>query len=188
MKLFDPIFLRTWRPYAWIVLVGFLLYFKAIFFGYTYLDDNNLILENIYFLHDISNIIAAFGQDVFRLISTADIYYRPLMTVSLILDAQIGGAAPFIYHFTNLLIHLLGSCLVFLLLNKIGCKRELSFVFSLIFAIHPALSQAVAWIPGRNDSLMAVFALLSFIFFIDYAERKKYGHCFCILYFSPRDC
>jgi hypothetical protein len=37
MELFDSIFLKTWRPYAWIVLVGFLLYFKAIFFGYTYL-------------------------------------------------------------------------------------------------------------------------------------------------------
>jgi tetratricopeptide (TPR) repeat protein len=32
---------------------------------------------------------------------------------------------------------------------------------ALVFAVHPALSTAVAWIPGRNDTLLAVMALAS---------------------------
>jgi protein O-mannosyl-transferase len=94
-------------------------------------------------------------------------YYRPMMTISLILDAQIGGASPFIYHFTDIVIHLLASCLLFLFFKKLNYRKDLSFFFALIFAIHPVLSQAVGWIPGRNDTLLTVFILLAFIAFID---------------------
>jgi hypothetical protein len=37
---------------------------------------------------------------------------------------------------------------------------------ALVFAVHPALAEVAAWIPGRNDSLLAVFALAAWIFFL----------------------
>ena len=60
-----------------------------------------------------------------------------------------------------------------LMFIKMDYKKELSFFFGLFFAIHPVLSQAIGWIPGRNDSLLALFFIASFIFFLDYMKDKK---------------
>ncbi len=176
-------FLRGPLAYALIAGVGFLVYFKSLFFGFTYLDDNVLIINNYRFLGQLSNVLEAFRHEVFHILHSSAAYYRPMLTVSLILDAQLGGVSPFIYHFTNIIIHLAASCLVFKFLTKLGYARQLAFFFSLIFSVHPVLAQAVSWIPGRNDSLMAVFGLASFIFFLDFLETKRIWHCLAHVFF-----
>ena len=180
--LIERIFLNSWRPYAWIVIIGFLLYFKSLFFNFVYFDDNSLIIDNFFFLKDIANITKIFTQGVFHVLHAPEAYYRPMLTLSFMLDAQMGGLNPFFYHLTNLILHLITSVLVFVLFIKLKYRRDISFLFSMIFMAHPALTQAVAWIPGRNDSLLAVFLLPSFIFFLNYAEKKNMinysGHIF----------
>jgi 4-amino-4-deoxy-L-arabinose transferase-like glycosyltransferase len=106
-----------------------------------------------------------------------------MLTISFIFDYQIGGASPFIYHFVNVLLHLLATCLLFIFLQKLDYRKELAFLFSFIFLIHPAMTQTVAWIPGRNDSLLAIFILASFIFFIKYLKEKS-SNLFWSLFFS----
>lgn len=171
------------KPISTLVTTGFLLYFKTLFFGWTYLDDNVLVINNARFLSSLSNVFQAFRQEVFHITHCSAAYYRPILTVSFILDAQIGGQNPFIYHLTNVVIHLAASCLVFLFLNKLGYKKPPAFFFSLVFTVHPVLTQAVAWIPGRNDSLMAVFGLSAFIFFLDFLKTGRTGYCIAHLFF-----
>ncbi len=165
---FQRVFLEGRRPYFWIVLIGFLVYLPTLFFGFTYLDDNELILNNFHFVKELSNIFNTFKEDVF--LSYADAYYRPIFTISLILDAQWAGTSPFIYHLTNIILHVLASCLVFVVLLKLKYKKQLALFFGLIFVVHPVLTQAVAWIPGRNDSLMTLFLLAAFIFFLKFLD------------------
>jgi Flp pilus assembly protein TadD len=88
-------------------------------------------------------------------------YYRPILWVSFFLDAQYAGIDPQPYHAVNLVLHLVTTCLVFELLTRLGHSRALSLFLSAIFCVHPVLVQAVAWIPGRNDSLLALFVLLA---------------------------
>jgi len=59
------------------------------------------------------------------------------------------------------------------------------------FCRSSALSQAVAWVPGRNDSLAAAFILLSFYSWIKYSsDTKKTGYfalhsvCFALALFT----
>lgn len=157
----ERLFLEGRRPYLWIAAAAIILYAKSLSFGYTFLDDNILILRDYAFLKEIANIVPAFFRKVFY--GSYLPYYRPLLTVSLMIDAQIGGVAPFMYHMTNIAAHAAASCLVFALLERLGYLRLPSFLFSAIFAVHPVLSQGVAWIPGRNDTIMAVFAIASFL-------------------------
>lgn len=181
----DKIFSVKWIPFGIIIALGFVLYFQAFFFDFSYLDDNVLILDNQFFLNNIANIFQSFRADVFHLFNSSAFYYRPLLTVSFIFDYQIGGASPFIYHFTNVALHILATCLLFIFLKKLDYKKELSFLFSIIFLVHPVLTQAVAWIPGRNDSLLAVFILSSFIFFIKYLKEEKIKNLILsLLFFS----
>jgi len=80
-------------------------------------------------------------------------------------------------------VHIITSCLVYLMFIKMDYKKELSFFFGLFFAVHPVLSQAIGWIPGRNDSLLALFFIASFIFFLDYFKAKKNKYLYLHLTF-----
>ncbi len=158
--------------YLIIILVGFLLYFKTLFFDFTYLDDNVLILDNFYFIKNLANILAAFAHDAF-LNTQATAYYRPLLTISFILNSQLSGTSAWGYHLVNVLLHLGASCLVFAFLKRLKYPCDQALFLTLIFTVHPVLTQAVAWIPGRNDSLLAIFVLSSFIFLFKFFEKSQ---------------
>jgi len=169
------IFLKGWHPFFWLGLIGILLYIKTVSFGFVYLDDNRLILDLKDFITNPVNIIKSFREDVF--LSSPDAYYRPLLTISLTLNALVAGVSPAVYHLTNVIIHILAAYLFFLVLMKMNYRKELSFAASLIFMVHPVLTQAVAWIPGRNDSLMAVFLFSSFYFFLRFLDEGREKNC-----------
>ncbi len=164
--------LQSWRPYFIIFSVGFLLYGQTLFFSYTYLDDQSLILEKQEILTDFRNLADIFSSDAFM--SGSRSYYRPLLNASLMLDAHFGGEMPFFYHLSNIFLHIFAVWLLYIFLEKISKKRGLSFFLSLIFLVHPILTQAVAWVPGRNDSLLTVFVLLAFISFLKFLENPRF--------------
>lgn len=161
---YERYFLDGWRPYAWIAGIIIALYAKSLMFGYTFLDDKALILDNYGFLSNIGNASQAFFQKVFS--KSYLPYYRPLLIISFMVDARLGANTPFIYHLTNIAYHIIASCLVMIFLTRLGYNRMPSFLLSMIFAVHPVVSQGTAWIPGRNDTLLAIFVLASFIAFL----------------------
>jgi len=173
--------LQGWRPYLVIVVVGFLLYSHTLFFDFTYFDDSTLILDKVAVLSNIHNIGYIFTSDVF--LSSPKFYYRPFLNLSFMLDAHLGGVLPFFYHLDNILLHCLAAGLVFYLLTKLIKKRPLAFFLSLIFLVHPVLVQAVAWVPGRNDSLLAIFGLAAFITFLSFLERPRLAAYLGYLFF-----
>ncbi len=159
-----------------IIVTGAALYGATLSFSFTNSDDNILIVQNFRYINDITNITGFFRSDVFN--DTQQAYYRPLMLVSLMLDSFWGGVSAWPYHFTNIMLHIIASLLLFALLRRFGSK-EMSFVMAMIFLVHPSLTQAVAWIPGRNDVLMAVFVIAAFMCFMRYCETGKPAHLFC---------
>jgi predicted membrane-bound mannosyltransferase len=90
------------------------------------------------------------------------------------IDTLLAGDNLFFYFFVNIIFHLLTACLVFLLFKKIIKRRSIAFLLSLVFLIHPAISQAVAWLPGRNDTLLAFFSLLAILFFQKFSSSPKF--------------
>jgi hypothetical protein len=181
--LISDFFLRSWRPYVWIVLIASLPYLHILTFSeYTYHDDSFLILESFSYINKLSNIGHAFLEDASHQGQGGNLY-RPLLTISLILNAQANGITPFGYHLIDIILH--GTCcaLLFITLQKIGFKRSLSFLGTLVFCIHPALTQTVAWIPGRNDSLLAFFILLCFLSFIQFLSTSYLRWYFLHLFF-----
>ena len=176
-KWLTSIFLKNWRPFFWIALIVFIIYFSTLSFDLTLLDDHLLVKDNYYFLKNFKNIPQVFQGDVFSPQTKGGFYYRPIMTLSLMLDAHIGGQSLIVYHLSNIVAHLLTAYLLFLLLIKLKYQKALSFILSLFFAAHPAVVQAVAWIPGRNDILLSLFILLSFILFLTFVNNKNWAAC-----------
>ena len=157
-------------PLLWISILGFILYGQTITFDYTYLDDHELILGRLEQLGHPDQIAKAFTEDAFHTPGSKAYYYRPILTVSFVADRIIGGGSFAMFHVTNIILHILASGLLFLLLAEMGYDRLKSFLFTLIFVVHPVLVHAVAWVPGRNDTLLAVFVFASFLFFLRYIK------------------
>lgn len=156
-------------PYIGLALGGMLLYLPTLFYELTYLDDNVWILDYQWFLKDARNLGTVFLQP--DLLSP--LFYRPLLSISFILNAQVGGTIPFVYHLSNMVIHLFNVFLLCTILERLGYPRRWALSMGYIFCAHPVLTQAVAWIPGRTDSLLAFFVLLSFLSLLDYLKEGK---------------
>lgn len=168
-------------PLVWIFSLGFLAYAQILWFGLTGWDDGTL-LENIDRLPGgLSGLMQAFRSNAF--VSSSGAYYRPALIVSFIADSWFGAAGSSINHLTNIALHLTACGVLYFVLMELGARRVSAFVFSLLFALHPALAPAVAWIPGRNDSLLGACALVSFLFFARYVESRDKVHAFWHLLF-----
>jgi len=153
------------RPYLWLTLAVAALYGRSLFFGFTYLDDHVLILNDLPFLSDWRNLLEVFRRDTFHTPGTGTAYYRPVFTLSLMLDAHLFGAVPAGYHLMSVAVHAAGCALLYRLLLALEFSAASSFLGALLFAVHPALAQAVCWIPARNDALFGVFAFAAFTAF-----------------------
>ena len=154
-----------------------LLYLQTIKFGFTYFDDNIIIINNINFLSDFGNAHLAFLTDAY--IIKSSLFYRPLQTLLYMVDIKLsGGNNPWIYHLSNIL--LLGSItsLLFVLLKKLLIPVKLALLGSLIYCIHPLFVPAVSWIPAIGDLMLTLFTLLSFLFLIEFLKNRKYIYLF----------
>jgi Flp pilus assembly protein TadD len=149
-----------------ITAVTLLLYVRCLSFDYIYCDDNLFILDNETYNRTIENIVGSFTSTLTQTSS----YYRPVFSCSFIVEEQIGGTSPRLHHLTNLLFHLLGTLLLFATLLKLGYPKGLSLGATLVFAVHPLMVPATAWISGRNDTMVTTFLFVSFICFVNYLE------------------
>jgi len=89
------------------------------------------------------------------------------------LIVNIFGIVPAYFRIVNILTHIGSALLIFLILARLSNKRVAVFT-SLIFAVHPILSESIAWIGGSDYSLYGFLFLLSFAFFIFRTDNKKY--------------
>ena len=156
------------RPLFFLLaaVVPLLLYSRTVAFDFVRADDFDLIAGNQAFLADLSNVPRAFTRSYFEVegdLVQQKTYYRPVAIVSFMLDAARGGADPAAYHLTNIVLHAAVTSLVLLLAVAWGAPPPAALAAALVFAVHPVNTQAVAWIAGRNDLLLAAFGLLSLI-------------------------
>ena len=170
---YASVFLNSWRPYAWIGLAASLLYIHIVtFLDYTYFDDYILIARNFSHIDELSDIGHEMFEDAGHQAQGGNLY-RPILTITFILSAQLSGLELWGYHLVDVLLHAIACVVVFGTLSTLGFRRSHAFVWSLIFCVHPTLTQAVAWISGRNDPLLAIFILPCFIFFVKFLQAPS---------------
>jgi tetratricopeptide (TPR) repeat protein len=168
-----------------IILVGGIIYFNALKAPFTF--DDAIIRQTIETASLESGELAGSVTHI-KMIKALLGQSRPTAFLSFYLDYYFGGDIPFGYHLTNLIIHLLSSITVFFLVRaalslpvhgdrykKTGVK--LAAMTSLLFVSHPVQTQAVTFIVQRMAGIMAMFYMLSVLFYIkgrvaDEARKK----------------
>jgi len=165
------------------VFIIFILYFRVLFWQGTYLDDHLLVFDREDFFCDASNINKIFSEPAFG--KKLDIpYYRPILNLTFMIECHIRKILPINYHLFNILLHITSAYFLFSLLLKMKYEYNKAFLFTLLFSLHPMLTQSVAWIPGRGETILTIFILLSFAEFINLMERPNYkSFCLHLLFF-----
>jgi protein O-mannosyl-transferase len=144
---------------AGVALCGFLPTLRA---GFVY--DDALLIANNPSLREARSLLSAFTGHFFEGIGAQDTgltYYRPLVTVSLVLNGLLFGPAAWGYHLVNLLLHACSAWLATRVALRWLERPWLAVLVGVLFAVHPTRTESVAWIVGRTDILMSLFGLLS---------------------------
>lgn len=160
---------------ALLALAAVALYAQSVAYGYTFFDDHVLLRINRDYLADAGNLLHTFREDGFTFLGkgSSGLYYRPLLWVSFILEEQLAPGSIALRHAVNVGLHALVVCGLFLVVSRFGGARAKALVVALLFALHPALVPAVAWVPGRNDLMLGVFALAALLSLLSFLERER---------------
>ena len=77
--------------------------------------------------------------------------YRPITVLSFRLDYYLHGLEPYGYHVTNLLLHVIVTCLFGVVCRVVvfGWWCDVAFLSTLLFAAHPVHTEAVSVLPWQ---------------------------------------
>lgn len=159
---------RRWDAAVYIILAAAAaaVYWQTLGFGLTNYDDNLYVTDNPRVVSGInpSNVLWAFTA-----VDCAN--WHPLTWLSLMLDSSIGGLNPAVFHGTNVILHILNSCLLYLLLVRLTGSRVPGAFAAALFALHPMRVESVAWVAERKDVLSGLFWMLTILCYISYARK-----------------
>jgi Tfp pilus assembly protein PilF len=94
---------------------------------------------------------------------------RPITNLSLALDFARGGAKPYDFHVTSLVLHLVSAVLAFALLRGVARRAgaaapdALAAVAAGAFALHPMQAEAVAYAAQRSEVLSGLLGLAALL-------------------------
>ncbi len=139
-----------------------------------FFDDEELIYKN-YYVQNLKYLPQYFTQNMIAGAGKISNMYRPILLTSFAADYAIWKDNPIGFHLTSIVLHSINAVLFFFLTLKLFGNKFIAFFSSLLFAVHPALSEAVIYASGRTDPLYAFFMLCSLLLFISCLEKKKKG-------------
>lgn len=102
-------------------------------------------------------------------------FWHPLTWLSLMLDASLYRLHAGAFHWTNVLLHISSTLLLFSAWRRMTGVIWQSSLVALLFAIHPLNVEPVAWIASRKDVLSGFFWMLTLWTYARYAEAPGLG-------------
>lgn len=153
-----------------------LVYWQVRHFDFLNFDDNVYVPGNPHIRGGLTwaGIVWAF--------STFDYFYwQPLTWLSHMLDCQWFGLNAGYHHFTNVVLHVVNSLLVFAVFRRLTGAHWRSALLAGLFALHPLRVESVAWVAERKDVLSCLWFLLAVWAYVRYTERPSDGRYRCVL-------
>jgi tetratricopeptide (TPR) repeat protein len=137
------------RPALAVAALAAIAYLPSLA-GVFHFDDYNVIVHYPT-VHSWEALLERAGGGV-----------RPLLKASYTLNWTLGGG----FSVLNIALHAMNAALLFLVGEALFRDRRAAWIAALLFALHPAATEAVTYISGRSSSLMAFFylgALLAYL-------------------------
>lgn len=175
---------REWLRLAVLVICGFAARFPALY-GELIWDDQYLARGNPFIKSPILALEAFRHHLIIDAFST---HYRPVQTLSYMVDYFFWNTNLYGFHLSNVLWHVGSGVLLYFLLRRLvptiaarafsgsNANRDaglLAFLLALAWVLHPVHSAAVDYVSGRADSLAFFFAAGSWLLFLRGCDAVK---------------
>ena len=152
--------LTTRKPVLTIIIVGVIVFFNGIFNNFIS-DDFPQIVNNPK-IHSIINIPTYFFGGTFYTGSNTltGAYYKPVLSSFFSVIYTFFGPNYNAYHFFQIALFIVNSCLVFLFFSNFF-RKDIALLFSLFFLVHPINSEVAFYISDSQEVLFFFFGILA---------------------------
>ncbi|KAL3990780.1 TPR repeat family protein [Acanthocheilonema viteae] len=165
-----------------VITVVAILSFSSNIHGDFVFDDREAIINNKA-IREIGKILKSdfWGYPIRS--SHSHKSYRPITTITFAINYAISGLCTTSYHIVNITLHAFICIILYKLIINLSVifygkyPNRIAFHASLLFAVHPIHSEAVASIVGRAELLMTLFTLIAL---------NLYIKCWCKSQFSMK--
>ncbi|MFA6513113.1 MAG: tetratricopeptide repeat protein [Patescibacteria group bacterium] len=131
---------KTWV----IIFLGLLIYFPLLFNGFVWDDE----------------VMFQTGTSV-----QSNAYFRPVISVVYWGIYNIFGSKPFVFHFFQLIFHVVTAILIFYLFKRFF-KETISLILAIIFLVHPALVEAVSFASAMQEITFTMTGMVGLYLFV----------------------
>lgn len=156
-----------------------IVYVASLDNGFVNWDDNFYVYDNPGIRAIDAGFFKAFVSSVFLN------NWTPLTMFTYAIDYAVWGLDPFGYHLTNLVFHVADTFVVGYLSSVMvaiaaGPERKggpdlpvfAGLFAAILFGLHPAHVESVAWVSERKDVVSGFFFILSLLFYIRYVQAE----------------
>lgn len=150
-----------------------IIYWQVKEFKFIYYDDNAYVTERTHVMSGLT-----WPGVKWAVSSTEAGFWHPLTWLSLMVDRELFNYQAGGFHWTNVILHILNTLLLFALLRAATAAPLRSAFVALLFAIHPLHVESVAWVSQRKDLLCTFFGFASLWAYVIYAKApgwRKYS-------------
>ncbi len=153
-----------------ILAATLVAYLGTLTFAFVYDDHQQIVLNPVlrawrfvpyYFIHDV------WSQ---RSILEVSNYYRPIFLLWLRVNDALFGLKPAGWHAAALALHLLTTWLVYRLAIRLLQNRWQAGFAAAFFGLDPIHLEAVAWVSGANEPLMAALLIAAFLCYLNFRD------------------
>lgn len=178
-------FLSSMRKH-WPILLFSLLSAAGVIYAFLGTFSNALVWDDLAYITEYAHSGLPIFSRLPELFSVREFFlgnYHPLTIFSYRIDHALATDAFWAHRFTNIILHLCNTGLVFILIARLlrqsGYQQPVytaAGLSALLFAVHPLHVESVAWLAGRKDLLYSFFYLTAAYAYISYLRSYRYRY------------
>lgn len=155
-----------------VLALTLLAFIGTLSYQFVY-DDKGQIVENP-FLGSWQYMPRYFTEHVWSHVhpNGTGNYYRPIFMLWLLINRTLFGLNPVWWHLATVVVHLCVTLLVYRLARRLMKNDLVAGIAALIFGLHPVHIEAVAWVSGVTEPLLAILLIPAFLFYLDWRDRQ----------------
>ena len=171
-----------------LIVLIFYAFSPALKCNFINWDDDRYVTSNKILRslspENLRNIFVLTDREVYKKYPYSKGLYIPVTLISFAIEYHFFHLNSTVYHFTNIMLHILNCLLVFWFVFLISSNINVSFLTAVFFGIHPIHVESIAWISERKDLLFGFFLLVSIVSYILYVKSKKGFYFISLLTFT----
>jgi len=161
-----------------ILFAVFAIYGQCVYDQFIEFDDGMYVFRN-----DVVRSGLTWRGFKWALTSTEVANWHPVTWWAHMADVEMFGLFAGGHALSNVILHGLAAVVLFLVLEKYTSSLVVAAFVALVFAVHPANVESVAWISEKKSCLSALFVFLAFGAYWRYSSSPTWPRYGLVLFF-----